>query len=596
VGAADGGGLGGGGIAAEIPVDTVLRSARGVGVLVECRMRMDDDRALINQFVEAGSQAAFARLAERHVDLVYSAALRQVGDRHLAEDVTQGVFIVLAKKARSLRRETVLGAWLLKVTRYAALDALKAAGRRRRHEERAAAMKSEAIQDDVDEAARWEDLRGALDEALVGLAERDRRAVVLRFLQQRDYDEVARVLGVSPEAAKQRVFRGVLTLRARVGANGVAVSAAGLGAVIGARGVEAAPVGLVASVAAAAGSASSSAAAVGIAKGTVKIMLMMKAKAAVLAAMVALAVGGSAVVGVRIARAQAPVAGVAKGNVAPVVAVADAPAKPRPEAEWYPRFHAVYALAKGQVLERVPPPFIDERWEYWKSVQPFAIAPKPGEKMLEKSFVLRWEGGRYKWEMASLPECSLESALYYVCGLRHVETDGPTKLKILTVSGDFVFDGNSTVEQRVAAVAELWREQTGRKITIRDVRKEREVIIVRGAFKPTGPVDDRGRPIVELGIGEPLPPARASQEDPAKPTSAKMSEVYHQLEDWFQMPVIDESGFELSRVMLKVLRGDTKNKAYAEWADTTLGMLAKQTGLEFERARREMGMWEIAEK
>jgi RNA polymerase sigma factor (sigma-70 family) len=103
-----------------------------------------DDRTLIREFVETASQAAFARLVERHVNLVYSAALRQVGDRHVAEDVTQGVFVVLAKKAKSLRRETVLGAWLLKVTRYAVLDALKAAGRRRRHEERAAAMKPES--------------------------------------------------------------------------------------------------------------------------------------------------------------------------------------------------------------------------------------------------------------------------------------------------------------------------------------------------------------------------------------------------------------------------------------------------------------------
>jgi hypothetical protein len=287
------------------------------------------------------------------------------------------------------------------------------------------------------------------------------------------------------------------------------------------------------------------------------------------------------------------------------VAAADAPAKPQAQGgakdkeAWYPRFHAVYALEKGQVLKRVPPPFIDERWEYWKSVQPFAIAPKPGEKMLEKSFVLRWEGGRYKWEMASLPECSLEAALYYVCGLRHVETDGPTKLKILTVSGDFVFDDNSTIEQRVAAVAALWREQTGRKITIRDVRKEREAIIVRGTLKPTGPVDESGRPIVKLGIGEeppPAPPEKTSQEFPAKPTSAKMGEVYQQLEDWFDMPVIDESGFELSRVMLKLWRGDTKGKTYADWADPTLGMLAKQTGLEFERAKREVAVWEIAEE
>src|SRR2546430_11250308 len=107
---------------------------------------MNDDRELLAVYVERGSREAFARLVERYVNLVYSAAARQVGDRHLAEDVTQGVFIVLAKKAKNLRRETSVGAWLLKVTRYAALDALKARRRRREHEERAAGMRSEIQQ------------------------------------------------------------------------------------------------------------------------------------------------------------------------------------------------------------------------------------------------------------------------------------------------------------------------------------------------------------------------------------------------------------------------------------------------------------------
>jgi len=156
-----------------------------------------DDRELIDEYVRTRSPRAFEALVARHVNLVYSAAMRQVRNRALAEDVTQGVFVVLANKAQGLRRETVLAAWLLKVTRYAALDALKAEGRRRKHEERAASMRSEEIRDDTADATEhWDDVRGVLDEALVALSERDRRALVMRYLEQRSVDEVAGAMGV----------------------------------------------------------------------------------------------------------------------------------------------------------------------------------------------------------------------------------------------------------------------------------------------------------------------------------------------------------------------------------------------------------------
>ena len=97
---------------------------------------MDDDPQLLARYARTRDPDAFAALVAR---FVYSAARRQVGDRHVAEDVTQGVFLVLAAKAHTLRRETVLAAWLLKVTHYAARDATKLARRRQFHEHRAAA-------------------------------------------------------------------------------------------------------------------------------------------------------------------------------------------------------------------------------------------------------------------------------------------------------------------------------------------------------------------------------------------------------------------------------------------------------------------------
>lgn len=102
-----------------------------------------NDQELLEQFrtgPKAPSQQAFSQLVTRHLDWVYSAALRQVRDQHLADDVTQTVFIVLAKKAPSLRGSKPLTAWLFKVARYASLEALRAERRRKHHENKAMAM------------------------------------------------------------------------------------------------------------------------------------------------------------------------------------------------------------------------------------------------------------------------------------------------------------------------------------------------------------------------------------------------------------------------------------------------------------------------
>src|SRR3954451_18956693 len=95
----------------------------------------DDDAALLATYVRTRCERSFARLVERHIHLVYAAARRQVhGDVHLAEDVTQGVFIVLARRAATLRHAGVLPAWLLTVTRHTASNALTTSDRRRHHE------------------------------------------------------------------------------------------------------------------------------------------------------------------------------------------------------------------------------------------------------------------------------------------------------------------------------------------------------------------------------------------------------------------------------------------------------------------------------
>jgi RNA polymerase sigma factor (sigma-70 family) len=183
-----------------------------------------DDLELLWEYGRSGDSHAFARVAERYVDLVYSAALRQVRDPHLAQDVTQAVLIILMNKAWRLPAGTVVAAWLLKVTRYTALDALKLQGRRRHHERRAAQMRSEAFHPqggEATEAVKWDDVAPLVDEALLKLRAADRDVVVLRYLLGKSTQEIAWVLGIAEDAARQRVSRAMAKLRAILARRGV---------------------------------------------------------------------------------------------------------------------------------------------------------------------------------------------------------------------------------------------------------------------------------------------------------------------------------------------------------------------------------------
>src|ERR1051326_8198554 len=148
---------------------------------------MSDDMALVREFAASRSEAAFAALVQRHLGLVHSAALRQVGDAHLAEEIAQAVFIILARKAPALRPKTILSAWLYRTTRYAAADALKAR-RRRQAREQEAYMQSTLNQPDVD---TWAQVAPLLDDAMAQLGETDRAALVLRYFENKTMGEIA---------------------------------------------------------------------------------------------------------------------------------------------------------------------------------------------------------------------------------------------------------------------------------------------------------------------------------------------------------------------------------------------------------------------
>src|SRR5882724_8321224 len=129
---------------------------------------MTDDMALLREYAERNSEEAFATLVSRYVNLVYSIALRQVRDPHLAEEITQAVFIILARKAYELTRHPVLSGWLCRTARYASADAIKIQPRRQ-HREQEAYMES-TLNESENEA--WARIASLLDTALEQLGER----------------------------------------------------------------------------------------------------------------------------------------------------------------------------------------------------------------------------------------------------------------------------------------------------------------------------------------------------------------------------------------------------------------------------------------
>ncbi|HWH68906.1 MAG TPA: sigma-70 family RNA polymerase sigma factor, partial [Candidatus Sulfotelmatobacter sp.] len=212
-------------------------------------MNGPSDQQLLRDYVDCRSEAAFAELVRRHVDLVYSAALRMVGDAHLAQDVSQGVFAVLARSAPKLTDHPVLCGWLHRTTRNLASKTVRSDVVRRAHEQEAAAM-NELLAAAPDPL--WEQVAPHLDAALDELNESDRNALMLRYFQRQSAREMAQALGVSEEAAQKRVTRAVDRLRGYFAKRGVAVGAGGLAVVLSANAVQAAPAGLAGAIAGAA--------------------------------------------------------------------------------------------------------------------------------------------------------------------------------------------------------------------------------------------------------------------------------------------------------------------------------------------------------
>jgi RNA polymerase sigma factor (sigma-70 family) len=201
-----------------------------------------DDMALLKEYAEDHSEPAFAALVSRHVNLVYSVALRHVGNPHMAEEITQNVFIILAQKAKSLDPKTILSGWLCRTARYVSANALQVQCRRQRHEQEAQ-MGSTLEESESD---LWNQISPLLDDALDCLGEKEYHAIVLRFFEGKEFKQVGAAMATTEDAARMRVNRGLEKLRTFFHKRGVALPGGALATALAANCVQTAPAGLAA--------------------------------------------------------------------------------------------------------------------------------------------------------------------------------------------------------------------------------------------------------------------------------------------------------------------------------------------------------------
>jgi RNA polymerase sigma factor (sigma-70 family) len=277
---------------------------------------MTDDFGLLQRYALDRDEGAFAEVVRRHVDLVHSASMRRIGERAMAEDVTQATFMILARKAKTIRKRHAesLSGWLLNAVKYAAANAIKMEHRRQKHEQ-AAGMAQVNITSGVcssnpSEVIVWREIAGLLDDAVLKLSKPHRQAVLLRYFENQPIREMALQLQMSEGAVKLRLHRAIDKLRRILSKRGAAIPAmdsVALGVLLESHLLKKAPTPLKIACTAAGGAgigAIGFGSATSIAKGTLKMMTWTKTQFAAGVLMLATFTGAGGVLAIRSALAQ----------------------------------------------------------------------------------------------------------------------------------------------------------------------------------------------------------------------------------------------------------------------------------------------------
>jgi len=243
------------------------------------------DMELMREYAKGGSESAFGMVVHRHINLVYSVALRYVCQSEDAQDVTQAVFIILAQKASRLREKTILTGWLYETTRLTAMKFLRTKLRREMREQEAY---MQSTVDDSNPDPLWRQLSPLLETAMTRLSEKERTLLALRFFEGKSAAETAVLLGIREWAAHKRAARALEKLRKYFAKQGVASTTSIIAGAISANSIQAAPAILTQTTTAVAlaKGAAASASTLTLIKGVLKVMAWTKAKTGLVSAVV----------------------------------------------------------------------------------------------------------------------------------------------------------------------------------------------------------------------------------------------------------------------------------------------------------------------
>lgn len=437
-----------------------------------------------------GEREAIDAIIRSYANLVHGIAMRQIDDAQTAADISQAVFIIFVQKIRSIRHAGALPGWFLRTTQFAVRDAKRAAIRRRFHEHQAA--RPEPIMDSP--IPEQDSNLKLIDEGIASLNRTDGNLILMRYFQNRQVDAIASSIGISEQTARKRITRAIERLRRFFADRGAAITVAGVTGLLSSAASQSAPAAVVEACVSAAAGAGISTFVASMAKGGLQIMAWSKAKsAAIVAAVVLIGVGTTAVVQ-QAYRSDA------------VVQTTTAPAplefiEPVPstfeEADTQMRAH--YGLAQGEVIRFIPPPYSPAR-DVWLSTRPNSRIDPRGISNMSLIWSPQKGFGMGSYGSGGIYLGGIQRLL----GFQWYGIEGIEEIAWRNLDGDLIVREEVSRQVKIEAFASFINQHTGKNFRFVPTKRSRVCIVLQGEVKQaTTPKKQNGFHAVLVSLAAP---------------------------------------------------------------------------------------------